>query len=76
MSDGFHTGMYHRYVGLWEVFNEALYLIGLLDTKQDRLLQYFEVTRDRDEAPHDLFLEAWHRPPCWHWQTLWSPKVP
>lgn len=31
MSKGSHTGLYRGYVGLWEVFHETLFLIGLLD---------------------------------------------
>lgn len=31
MSDGYSTGLWRGYVGLWEVFNGELFLIGLLD---------------------------------------------
>lgn len=31
MTEGFSTGLYRGYIGLWEVFDETLYLIGLLD---------------------------------------------
>ena len=35
MSSGFHTGLYRGYVGLWEVFDSGLFLIGLVDYKND-----------------------------------------
>ncbi len=31
MSDGYSTGLYRGYIGLWEVFDETLFLIGLYD---------------------------------------------
>ena len=35
MSNGYSTGLYRGYVGLWEVFDERLFLIGLLDFQDD-----------------------------------------
>ncbi len=35
MSSGYHTGLYRGYVGLWEVFDGSLFLIGLLDCQND-----------------------------------------
>lgn len=31
LSNGFHTGLWRGYVGIWEVFENELFLIGLLD---------------------------------------------
>ena len=31
LSNGFHTGLYRGYVGIWEVFEDELFLIGHLD---------------------------------------------
>ena len=31
LSNGFHTGLYRGYVGIWEVFEGELFLIGLFD---------------------------------------------
>lgn len=34
-SGGYCTGLYRGYAGLWEVFNDSLFLVGLLDIYDD-----------------------------------------